>query len=267
MKNMKINQKKNVLAFIPARGGSKGIPQKNIALLAGKPLISYTIEAAKKALSVDRVVVSTDCNEIASIALEFGAEVPFLRPKELAGDKSDLRYAIFHCMDFLEKADNYVVDIMVTLFPTYPFRSHKDISKCVEDVNNGALASITVSSPISHPYKCFTADNGKLSPLVAAERIKAELSNKTNITMSNCSIVVSPAFPRHVRKLGRFDLITEAFNKYSAELVHSGKYSGEYLMHEVDKIRSIDIDSFYHLKYAEKVLEKKLFDFDKGFYE
>lgn len=269
MNSNEAKKKKNVLAFIPARGGSKGIPKKNIAPLAGRPLIAYTIEAAARAKGVDRVVVSTDSEEIRDIAGAFGAEVPCLRPKELSGDKSDLRSAVFHVMDFLEDTEGYTVDIMITLFVTFPFRSYRDVEYCLQDVKKGALLSLTVSSPISHPYRCFVPSNGNgsIRPLVPPHRMMEELSEGLAITMSNSSINVNPAYPKSIRDLHDFDLIRNGFNQYTAELVKSGEYSGEYLMHQVDTIRSLDIDTGYHLQFAEKIMAKGLFDFDRGFYE
>ena len=87
-----------LLAVLPARGGSKGIPKKNIRLLGGKPLIAYTIEAAKGVSAIDRLIVSTDDAEIAEVAREYGADVPFLRPKELAGDAAPVSGAILHLL-------------------------------------------------------------------------------------------------------------------------------------------------------------------------
>lgn len=145
MKNHKI------LALIPARGGSKGIPGKNIKLLAGKPLIAYTIEAAKNCDSISRVVVSTDSQEIASVAVQYGADVPFLRPAELASDTAMTMDAVIHMIKGLEK-EGETYDYLVLLQPTSPLRNSDDIEgaihlamKCDQDV---VAISETSDSPI-----------------------------------------------------------------------------------------------------------------------
>jgi len=111
-----------VLALIPARGGSKGIPRKNIRNFAGYPLIAWSIAAAKQATSVTRIIVSTDDEEIAAVAREFGAETPFLRPAEFAQDDTTDLPVFEHALKFLEEVDGYKSDIVVQLRPTSPIR-------------------------------------------------------------------------------------------------------------------------------------------------
>lgn len=122
---------KSILALIPARGGSKGIPGKNIKELAGKPLIAYTIEAAKCVPSISRVIVSTDSQEIADIAKQYGAEVPFLRPEELASDTSKTMDAVMYTLDKLA-AQGEIYDYLVLLQPTSPLRTEDDIEGCIQ---------------------------------------------------------------------------------------------------------------------------------------
>jgi hypothetical protein len=110
------------LAFIPARGGSKGVPRKNIISLGGKPLLAYTIEAAAKTGFFSRIIVSTDEPEIADVAQEWGAEVPFLRPRELAGDTALISQAFLYTKERLAEG-GFVPDICVYLYPTSPFRN------------------------------------------------------------------------------------------------------------------------------------------------
>src|SRR5688572_19439839 len=105
-------KKPNVVAVIPARGGSKGLPRKNIRVLAGKPLIAYSIEAAKNCPLIDRVILSTDDQEIADIGKKFGAEVPFLRPSAIAVDDATTESVLIHAIDWLEKNENYKTDIL-----------------------------------------------------------------------------------------------------------------------------------------------------------
>jgi len=116
-----------ILAIIPARGGSKGIPGKNIKLFCGKPLIYYTITAAKKSKIFDRIIISTDSPKIKDIGKKFGAEVPFLRPKSLAGDSSNVVDAVLHLLNYLKDKEKYIPDIVFLLQPTSPLRDYKDI--------------------------------------------------------------------------------------------------------------------------------------------
>lgn len=123
---------KKTLAVITARGGSKGIPRKNIKDLAGKPLIAYTIEAANKSQYLTRAIVSTDDAEIAQIAKQYGADIPFIRPTELAQDKSASIEAIQHAIKWLQKNKNEDYDYIMILQPTSPLRTSQDIDECIK---------------------------------------------------------------------------------------------------------------------------------------
>ena len=145
--------KKKFLALIPARGGYKGIPGKNIKKLAGKPLIAYTIEAALKAKGVDRVIVSTDDPKIARVARKYGAEVPFMRPKSAARDSSGALAVLEHALGWLEKNESYEPDAVVYLQPTSPLRTAEHITEAVKkytrDVKAGTLVSVM---PVPHNF-------------------------------------------------------------------------------------------------------------------
>lgn len=120
-----------VLGVIPARGGSKGIPLKNIKKLCGKPLIAYTIESAKEAGSITRLVVSTDSDKIANVAESFQMEVIY-RPREFATDDAPTELALIHALDELKGYDGFDPDIVLTLEPTSPFRSALTINSCLK---------------------------------------------------------------------------------------------------------------------------------------
>lgn len=111
------------IAIIPARGGSKGIPRKNINMIAGKPLIAWSIEQALAAKCIDRVIVSTDCKAIATIAKEWGAEAPFLRPPHLADDSASTETALLHALEWLKDNESYCPDTVVLLQATSPVRN------------------------------------------------------------------------------------------------------------------------------------------------
>lgn len=121
-----------MIAIIPARGGSKGLPGKNIKELNGKPLIAYTIEAAKQADCIDKAIVSTDDEAIAATAQKYGAEVPFVRPHELASDTSSAIDVYLHAIDFLEKKNGTTISKFMVLLPTAPFRTNRHIDEAYE---------------------------------------------------------------------------------------------------------------------------------------
>ncbi len=141
--------KKKVLAIIPARSGSKRILNKNIRLFSGKPLISYTIEHALQSKIFDRVIVDTDSSDIVSIAKKYGAEAPFLRPKEMSGDGSRIGETISFLLQRLRKEEEYVPDIIALLQTTSPLRELEDIEKCYEIISNSKVKSVCTICEIS----------------------------------------------------------------------------------------------------------------------
>lgn len=160
-----MKNKLRVVAIIPARGGSKGIPRKNIWDLAGKPLIAYTIEVALKSKKLDRVIVSTDNVKIAEIAKSYGAEVPFLRPIELAKDDTPGLLVIQHAVRYLENIEGYKVDIVVVLQPTSPLRNERYVDEAIEKlIRTRADSVVTVCRVKHHPFWSFTAKGDRLYP-------------------------------------------------------------------------------------------------------
>ena len=150
-------KRQEVLAIIPARGGSKGMPRKNIRLLAGKPLIAWTIDAAKKSKHITRIIVSTDDEEIASVAKKLDAEVPFLRPPEISEDLSTDIEFLTHALNFLRSAEGYEPDIVLRLPPTSPLRTHEHIDEGVDLLfkNPEADAVRPITESPKHPYKMW----------------------------------------------------------------------------------------------------------------
>lgn len=122
----------NVISIIPARGGSKGIPRKNLQLVGGKPLIAWSIEASMNCPEIDRTILSTEDEEIAEMGRKLGAEVPFMRPPELAVDYATTEGVLQHAVQWLETEDNYKVDIAVFLQPTDIFRKQEWLSQVVQ---------------------------------------------------------------------------------------------------------------------------------------
>lgn len=160
----------SVLALIPARGGSKGIPRKNVLEIAGKPLIAWSIEQALAAKRIDRVLVSTDDEEIADVAREWGAEVPFLRPAEHADDLSPDIEVFRHALQHLADAEAYHPDLIVHLRPTGPVRRVQDIDTAVELLAGRPDADAVRSVSLAHqtPYKMWQlGEDGTMEPLLS----------------------------------------------------------------------------------------------------
>ncbi len=161
-----------VLALIPARGGSKSIPRKNIRLFAGYPLLAYSIAAALAAETVTRVIVSTDDDEIAQVALDYGAEVPFLRPPELAQDDTPDLPVFQHTLEWLLTEEGYTPQIVVHLRPTSPLRKTRHIDEAVYRLLDHPEADSvrSVCIPFQNPYKMWRlGSDGFLQPLLAGE--------------------------------------------------------------------------------------------------
>lgn len=164
-----------ILGLILARGGSARVPKKNIRELGGFPLIYYIIKSAKKSEYINRIIVSTDEEEIAEVAKRFGAEVPFYRPKELAKEDSPEFEAIKHALDWLKEKEGYIPDLIVKLFPTSPFLKPETIDKAIELM----LANPTADSLRSvrlckeHPYKMWVIEGNRLrSFLPPSEKLR-----------------------------------------------------------------------------------------------
>ncbi|MCW0221269.1 MAG: acylneuraminate cytidylyltransferase family protein [Prosthecobacter sp.] len=155
--------KKKVLALITARAGSKGVPRKNIKPLAGHPLITWTIAAAKESRYVDRLIVSSDGPEIIRIAVEHGCEAPFVRPAALAQDESSSIEVIEHAIKFLN--ENF--DYLILLQPTSPFRTASDIDRFLEFcIKNNANSAVSVSRLKKHPMYMYRIENNRLVPFL-----------------------------------------------------------------------------------------------------
>jgi CMP-N,N'-diacetyllegionaminic acid synthase len=161
-----------VMALIPARGGSKGVPRKNIRLLLGKPLIAYSIEHAQASAHINRVIVSTDDAGIAAIARQWGAEVPFMRPAEYAQDLSPDIDVFRHALIWLAEHEGYQPELVVHLRPTGPVRRVELIDQAISQIlaHPEADALRSVSQPIQTPYKMWRMDDdGYLQPLLQVD--------------------------------------------------------------------------------------------------
>ena len=163
-----------VLAVIPARAGSKGVPGKNIKKLAGKPLIQYSIEAAINS-NLDRIIVSTDCKKIANLAVKLGVDVPFMRPPKLAADNSNSIDVMVHSLIEMEKIDNCKYEYLMMLQPTTPFRTYKNINDSLSLINeskkiDSVISVIDVQG--NHPARMKFIKDGFLIDPVFCEKVE-----------------------------------------------------------------------------------------------
>ena len=169
---MKINKPK-ILGITLARGGSKSVPKKNIKPICGKPLIAYTISEALKSKYLTRYIISTDNEEIKEIALKFGAEVPFVRPKKLATDKASSADAIKHAVSFVEKEEGFKYDFIIELMCTNPLKTVKDIDSCISKlVQTGADSVIAVHKlEDHHPIRIKKIINDRIIDFCLPEKL------------------------------------------------------------------------------------------------
>lgn len=167
--------KPKVLGVITARGGSKSIPGKNIKPLLGKPLIWYTIDAAQKSGVFNRLILSTDDEKIAEIAKSYGCDVPFMRPKELAGDQTPHLPVLRHAVQFLKEKENYEPDYVMILQPTSPLRQPFHIKEAVDLISKesaDSLVSVSLVPKHFHPDWQFVKDAGNRLKIFTGAEIK-----------------------------------------------------------------------------------------------
>lgn len=159
----------NILAIVPARSGSKSVVNKNIRLINNKPMMAYSIEHALNSKLINRVIVSTDSEEYAEIARQYGAEVPFIRPAEYATDTA-LDIDVFrHALTFLKDTEGYEADIVVQLRPTYPYRDPADIDAMIQlmidDPQTDAVRSVMLNEVVPHKM-WYMADDNQITPIL-----------------------------------------------------------------------------------------------------
>lgn len=230
-----------ILAFIPARAGSKRVENKNIRLLNGQPLIAYTIEAAKRSLSINRIVVSTDSEEIASVARQYGSEVPFLRPKEISQSDSTEMQFFEHALDWFLENENYEPDLMVLLYPTSPFRKTKSIDRAIKEMlrhpEADSLRSVRLCS--EHPYKMWVTEEGYLAPFVEGKDPNIHTFSYQllpTVYIQNASIYITKPSTIRNKKSPTGDLIVPFI---------------------MDEMESVDINTLLDFKIAEIMITEK----------
>lgn len=173
----RIPDPEKVVAVVPARGGSKSIPRKNLRRLGGHPLVAWAVAAGRRAERVGRTLVSTDEKEIREVALRYGAEAPFLRPSELAGDDTPDLPVFRHVLEWLDREEGARPEILVQLRPTSPLRPPGLVDRAVATLaaDPDASAARTVTPPTQDPHKMWRIREGRLTPLLEPESVAREL--------------------------------------------------------------------------------------------
>lgn len=219
-----------ILAIIPARGGSKGIPRKNIRMISGKPLIAHTIEEAKKSTLIDRIVVSTEDDEIANVSRQYGAEV-VVRPKELARDETSTVPVLTHVVQFLEKTEGYKPDYVLLIPATSPLRKKKHIEEAIQKIIDEKSDSlISVLYIYKHRYEI--SKNGKILPVTKDRKNRQE---RNPVIVENGVLYIT-----------------------QTELIKRGKIIGNKLSYyPMDAHASVNIDEPIDFKIAEHLLSEE----------
>jgi len=232
----------NILALIPARGGSKGIKRKNLITINGKSLVEHSIHHAINSELINRVIVSTDDDEIAEISINAGAEVPFLRPKHLAEDHV-LDLPVFqHALNYLKQEENYVPDYVVHLRPTSPYRKKGWIDSAIDllksNINADSVRS--VSEVQQHPYRVFDIGrDGFLEPIMSHREKEPFLLRRQDLP-----------------KMFFYNCVIDVTKPSTIELLESmtGK---KILPFEISSDDVFDIDSNRDYQIAKSLLEKR----------
>lgn len=225
---------KRILALITARGGSKGIPGKNIKPLGGEPLIKWTIDAAKASCYVDRLILSTDSVEVANVANAFGCEVPFMRPDELATDAATSMDVIMHALDMLH--DEY--DYLLLLQPTSPFRKACHIDEIIQQgIDSESLMTISVTESKKHPAFMYTTLSNNILSSVLSDPEQKRRQDMPKVYEHNGALYFS-----------EISYLKEVKN-YNSEGV---------VAYFMDSLSSMDLDTQIDWVIAECMVEKEI---------
>ena len=242
-----VNSISSVVAVIPARGGSKGLPGKNIRSLGRHPLIAYSVASCLAAKTIDRVIVSTDNQEIADVACAYGAEAPFLRPAELSTDLAPDFPLFVHALEWLQQHEGYEPSIVVQVRPTTPFRPQGLLDQSVQLLQSAPSADSVraVARTIQNPYKMWTCgEDGALNPLLQSEH--AEPYNMPRQLL-----------PETMWQTGHVDVVRRE------TILNKNSLTGDRIKPVlVDSAFVVDIDRLEDLQYAEYMLQNNKLDID-----
>lgn len=229
----------NIVALICARSGSKGVPDKNIKPLAGKPLILRSINQIKEIKEINRVIVSTDSNEIANIAVKAGAEVPFMRPKKLAEDNVPEWLVWRHALESINEIDGSYPDILIVVPVTAPLRSVDDLKKCLTEYQK-SNADIIITATDSHRSPYFNM-------------IKIDKEGMANLVISSKETITRRQDTPSVYDMTTVAYVTNPKFVLENDSIFCGKVRHVYIPVE----RALDIDTPFDFKIAELLLSKE----------
>jgi len=226
-----------LLGLITARGGSKGIARKNIALCAGLPLLAWTVRAAKQSGVISRLILSTDDQEIAELGRSYGLEVPFMRPADLANDRASSIDVVLHALRWLQESEDYIPDYVLLLQPTSPLRRAKDIRGAWEKVcAQGAVSVIGISPAREHPFWVKRMDtHGRITEFLAGESVPATRQELPPAYVVNGAIYLSAT---------------------TAILANNTFYSDPTYGYVMPPECSVDVDTELDLRLAELLLKR-----------
>lgn len=222
-----------IIALICARGGSKGLPGKNTRPLAGKPLIGWAINQAQAVKRINRILVSTDSEEIAEVARQYGADVPFLRPAELAQDNSSERLAWRHALSFLKLTDGAYPDVLIVVPATAPLRSVEDLERCLDEYEKGSADTV------------ITVTDSHRSPYFNMVKVNSD---------GTVGLVIPPAevITRRQDVPAVYDVTTVAYvSDPEFVMTHDGIFDGRVRSVHVPAERALDIDTLLDFRVAE----------------
>lgn len=230
----------NALYLIPARGGSKGIPHKNIKALNGRPLLYYAIDSARSMADDIDICVSTDDPAIKDVAESYGLYTPFLRPEELATDECGSQEVILHAIGFYEQKRNRKYDTVVLLQPTSPFRRKEDIEKCIEKYNemNYEMVVSVVEARTNPFYNCYIEKNELLYPIIEKQDVHRR---------------------QDAQKVYEYNGAVYVINTKALRSKPMSKF-GRVGFYEMDELHSLDLDTMMDWRFAENLLQSEVLD-------
>lgn len=225
-----------LIAIIPARGGSKGIPRKNLKLLAGKPLIQYTIESAINSKMIDEILLTTDDDEIAELGERLGLPVRYRRPLELGADTTSMFSTVEHALQWFENEAGFLPEVTLLLQPTSPLRRIEDIDACIQEFyRKSATSLVSVHEMNEHPFECVFGDRESaqylINPPIGVSRRQDYLEKFYYI---NGAVYIA-------------NTINYLFRQSFIEL-------GETIFYEISREHGIDIDTEFDLQVAEALM-------------
>ncbi|MBW9155776.1 acylneuraminate cytidylyltransferase family protein [Clostridium sp. FP2] len=228
---------KRFLAIIPARGGSKGIPNKNVMAICGKPLIAYTIEAGKKSKYIDEIIVSTDSDVIKVIAQQYGAVVPFLRPEELSSDSAKSIDVVIHAIDFY-KNNNIDFDYVILLQPTSPLRTFEHLDKAIEKIiESNRTSLVSVCEAEENPILMRNIENDKLKEVISFEGTNLRRQDLPTFYIFNGALYINST-----------DMLVDEKKFVNEDTI-------PYVM---DKESSVDIDTMLDARLVELIIKESM---------